>query len=109
MKENEQLALECDCGAHYLTVTYWAPWQDEPPVAYLAVHTTRMPLWWRIKEAVKLIFNKDRTWEEFVFENFRNLDKLKRMVLKLEENFKEWEKYKEAGSKSDNLIVSEGT
>lgn len=91
-KKNDQLCIECDCGAHYLTVTYFAPWEGEPPIAYLTVNRASMGLWWRLKEAVSLVLGRERLWDEYTFEYFGQIDKLDSMVKKIKKNYKEWEK-----------------
>jgi len=91
-KKNDQVCVQCDCGGHYLTVTYFGPWEKEPPVAYLTVNRSRRRLWLRLKEAILLVLDRERLWDEYTFEYFGQIDKLDKMVKKIKKNLKEWEK-----------------
>ena len=91
MDKDDQLCIKCDCGGHYLTVTYFGPWEKEPPIAYLTVNRSRLDLWSRIREAVSLVLSKDQLWDEYTFECFGQIDKLDEIVKKIKKNYKEWE------------------
>ncbi|NVM21305.1 MAG: hypothetical protein HWN68_05950 [Desulfobacterales bacterium] len=91
-KKNDQVCVQCDCGGHYLVVTYFGPWEKEPPIAYLTVKRSRLGLWLRLKEAVSLVLDRERLWDEYSFESFNQIEKLDKMVKKIKKNLKEWEK-----------------
>lgn len=61
--------LRCDCGTHYIELTYYPEDEHEKMEAYLKVQITQMSLWWRIKWAVKYIFNRTNDWQEFCIGN----------------------------------------
>ena len=102
LKRDEQLSLECDCGMHYLTVTYYAPYENEPPAAFLTVMRGDMSLWERIKEAVRIILGKESIWEEFLLDDFNKAKKLKLMAEKIENSLKNWEEVMDKEAKNES-------
>lgn len=91
MDKTDQLCIECDCGHHYLTITYYEAWKDEPAIAYLTIDRGKDRLWYRIIEAVKLVLGIERNWVDFSFDYFGKVEKLEKMIKKMKRNIKEWE------------------
>jgi len=94
LNKDEQLTLECDCGCHYLTITYWSPFESKPPIAFLTCNREHFDLWSRIKSAFKILLDKEDYWTEFVLDSFNKAKKLRIMAERIENSFKKWEEYR---------------
>lgn len=80
------LTCECSSAEHIVVFSYWG---DENEV-YLSVHLAKVPLWRRIKYAIKYIFgyqSKYGAFDEIILGN-KNYDK----VMEIAEHIKEVEK-----------------
>jgi len=99
MKDNsDELSIRCDCGYHYLTVSFLDSWGDECPTAYLTVEReSGFSFWYRLKEAIRIILNRESYWTEFILEDFNKLDKLEKMLKTIRKHYKKWEEKIEAG------------
>jgi len=72
--------LRCECGTHYMELSYYPEDEHEKIEAFLNVQITQMSLWWRIKWAVKYIFNMTNNWQEFAIGNEYDFVRFKRFV-----------------------------
>lgn len=83
--ELKEISIRCDCGAHYLTLSYW-PEGEEKPMVFLTVQIQELPFWLRLKWALKLLFNKCRDWEEFHIDDKYKLEQLKKFIEEIEKS-----------------------
>jgi len=88
MGEYRETSIRCECGSHYLALTYWPEDADEQ-WAFLTVQIVKMPFWIRLKWALKILFNKINEWEEFIIDNEHKLQQLKALILEIEKKYKE--------------------
>ena len=72
--------LRCDCGTHYIELSYYPEDEHEKMEAFLNVQITQMSLWFRIKWAIKYIFNRTNDWQEFIIGNEDNFIKFKKFI-----------------------------
>jgi len=95
----DELCLQCDCGAHYLTLTYFEDEKGKPLECHLTLHLqSNLPLWWRIKWAWRVLWDRYNGWESFYLNAYDNTKKLQAMINKMvatQEEIKQGENIKE--------------
>jgi len=79
--------LRCDCGTHFIELSYYPETEEEEMEAYLIVEITQMSLWWRIKWAVNFILNRTRNREEFIIGNEYDFVRFKKFVDEIYDEF----------------------
>lgn len=82
---NKYQVLRCDCGTHYMELSYFPEDTDEKTEVFLSVEITRMSLWWRIKWAINFILNKTNDWQEFAIGNEYDFKRFKKFIDKMYE------------------------
>ena len=72
--------LRCDCGTHYIELSYFPEEDKEKTEVYLVVQITETSLWWRIKWAINFILNRTSNREEFIIGNEYDFKRFKGFV-----------------------------
>ena len=80
--EFKSITIKCACGSHTLGLDYFPEEQrdTDPWMVFLSIQIVKLPfvrrLWW----ALKILFNKNSDYEEFIIDSEYQFKMLKRLV-----------------------------